>query len=138
MDRNAIIERVARDHGVLLGQDDPILVTITIMDSVLADYTARVEASVARLESTLEDISVRHARQSRATAEEVVDTAAKAASAEIRAAGRTAAASMAAALIEGQQGMRQPGGLARTAALWALSVILLGAGTTLAILIFQS
>jgi len=44
MDVQRLIGEVAKRHHVLLGPDDPILVTLTLNELILTDYLARVDA----------------------------------------------------------------------------------------------
>lgn len=84
IDKDAIIQNVAKKHHVLLGQNDPILVTVTIMEEVFNTYLAEVEKSVNRTNEGMEDISFQYMEQSKKLAQNIVGAAINDISAKIR------------------------------------------------------
>lgn len=85
VNKEAIIQEVARKHQVLLGPNDPILVTVTIQEEVFNAYLAEVEKSLERTAESMEDISMQYIEQSKRLAQSVVGAAVNDVSSQIRA-----------------------------------------------------
>lgn len=85
INKEAIIQEVARKHQVLLGPNDPILVTVTIQEEVFNAYLAEVEKSLDRTAASMEDISMQYIEQSKRLAQSVVGAAVNDVSSQIRA-----------------------------------------------------
>ncbi len=108
IDFDELRKTVAIKHNVLLGPDDPILVTVTLHDLVLGRYvevlTAQNEAHQKALAAVLQE----HVEQSKATAGRVITDAADYVSGQVRQA-------VTAALSEAGAQLRQDVAEARTA-----------------------
>lgn len=83
IDKQAIIEEVARKHKILLGSDDPILTTVAIHDVVIAEYIDQINRSIENLKSELEVINYRHLKNSKAIAKDIIGQASEIAAEQI-------------------------------------------------------
>jgi len=75
IDRDAVIQAVVKQHGILLGKDDPILAFLAVHDVVLGEYSKEMTAAVEQLQEHLELVTDRHHNQSKELAETIVGKA---------------------------------------------------------------
>lgn len=81
-----LIGEVAKRHDLLLSRDDPVLVTVTLNELILAEALAQLQAS---LDAASQDIAASAAKQieaSKITAEQLITAAADYVANEVRAA----------------------------------------------------
>ncbi len=143
LDIERIIGEVARRHSVLLRHDDPILVSITLNDHLLARALARIEATVAASQDQIAASTAQaHAQQlaaSKRLGEQLVQAAAEHIAGEVRSAAGEAVDVIKAAVVaeltmarQATEGMRQ----IRTTVWWASAMALAATvfAVTLAIL----
>ncbi len=143
LDIERIIGEVAKRHDLLLRRDDPILVSITLHDYLLARAMARIEATVATSQDQIAASTAQaHAQQlaaSKRLGEQLVQAAAEHIAGEVRSAAGEAVDVIRAAVVaeltmarQTREGMRQ----IRTTVWWASAIALVAAtvAVTLAIL----
>lgn len=53
LDRDEIIQIIAKDFGILLTKDDPVLAVLAVHDVVLGYYTNEVNINIERLKKNL-------------------------------------------------------------------------------------
>jgi len=91
LDFDEIRKEVAIRHNVLLGKDDPILVTVTINELVLERYLDLVSEHYEDVSRTLAVTTQQQIEQSKATAAKIITDAANYVSEQIRQASAQAA-----------------------------------------------
>lgn len=143
LDIERIIGEVAKRHNVLLRHDDPILVSITLHDYLLARALARIEAAVAASQDQIAASTAQaHAQQltaSKRLGEQLVQAAGEHIAGEVRsAAGEAVDAIKAAVVAELTVARQTTAGLRqiRTTVWWASAIALVATAiaVTLAIL----
>ena len=72
IDRDAVIQAVVKQHGILLGKDDPILAFLAVHDVILDEYSVKMTAATEQLQEHLELITDRYHHQSKELAETIV------------------------------------------------------------------
>lgn len=75
IDRDAVIQAVVKQHGILLGKDDPILAFLAVHDVILGEYTKEMTGAVEQLQEHLELVTERYHGQSKELAETIVGKA---------------------------------------------------------------
>ncbi|MCD2514651.1 hypothetical protein [Comamonas endophytica] len=75
IDFDEIRKELAIRHNVLLGKDDPILVTVTLNELVLKQYLDLVESQYAETSKELTVILQQHVEQSKQTAGKIITEA---------------------------------------------------------------
>lgn len=75
LDRDAVIQAVVKQHGILLGKDDPILAFLAVHDVILGEYSKEMTVAVEQLQEHLELVTDRHHGQSKELAETIVGKA---------------------------------------------------------------
>lgn len=75
IDRDAVIQAVVKQHGILLGKDDPILAFLAVHDVILGEYTKEMTSAVEQLQEHLELVTDRYHGQSKELAETIVGKA---------------------------------------------------------------
>jgi hypothetical protein len=75
LDRDAVIQAVVKQHGILLGKDDPILSFLAVHDVIIGEYSEKMTAAVEKLQEHLELVTDRHHSQSKELAETIVGKA---------------------------------------------------------------
>ncbi len=73
--REKIIQEVAKKHHVLLGPDDPVLVTVTIHEEIFKQYVSELKKAVDSTSTSMEEISFQYQEQSKKLAQSVVGAA---------------------------------------------------------------
>ena len=143
LDIERIVGEVAKRHNLLLRRDDPILVSITLHDHLLARALARIEATVTASQDQIAASTAQaHAQQlaaSKRLGEQLVQAAAEHIAGEVRSAAGEAVDAIKAAVVaeltvarQTSEGMRQ----IRTTVWWAsaLAFAATAVAITLAIL----
>jgi hypothetical protein len=129
LDIERIIGEVAKRHNVLLRHDDPILVSITLHDYLLARALARIEGAVAASQNQIAASTAQaHAQQlaaSKRLGKQLVQAAAEHIAGEVRSAAGEAVDAIKAAVVaeltlarQATEGMRQ----IRTTVWWAAAI----------------
>jgi hypothetical protein len=77
LNRDEIIQVIAKDFGILLTKDDPVLAVLAVHDVVLRHYTAEVTSSMEQLKEHLELVTDRYQDQTKALGETLVSNAVK-------------------------------------------------------------
>ena len=75
IDRDTVIQTVVKQHGILLGKDDPILSFLAVHDVVLSEYTKEMTGAVKQLHESLELVTDRYHSQCKELAETIVGKA---------------------------------------------------------------
>lgn len=75
IDRDAVIQAVVKEYGILLGKDDPILAFLAVHDVVLRQYSAELSGTMNQLQEHLELVTDRYHGQSKELAETIVGNA---------------------------------------------------------------
>lgn len=84
IDYDEIRKEVAIRHGVLLGENDPILVTVTLNELVLQRYVETISDQSESHQKALAATLAAHTEQSKETAGRVITDAASYVSGEVR------------------------------------------------------
>ena len=84
LNQDEIIQVVAKDYGILLTKDDPVLAVLAVHDVVLRHYTAEVTSSMEHLREQLELVTDRYQGHTKALGEALVGNAVKQISTESR------------------------------------------------------
>lgn len=79
IDIEDLISRVARRHKILLSEDDPVLVTVTLNEYILEHYSEITKKSTEKLKIDLEEIYYRQAEESKECARRVMNVTLKSA-----------------------------------------------------------
>jgi hypothetical protein len=87
MDMDAVIAKVAKEHRVLLGKDDPILVAVALNKEILEAYVAEIDEKLRRNAEMAAEENVRALDVSKKTAENLINGAAAFVAGEIKSAG---------------------------------------------------
>ena len=91
LDKQLIIQEIAKRHKVVLSEDDPIFSVIYLHDVIFDHYTARTDKSIHALAMDVEAITARYRENSKELAEQIVGKAVEVARNEIRTAGNETA-----------------------------------------------
>lgn len=75
LDKDAVIQAVVKQHGILLSKDDPILAFLAVHDVILGEYSKEMTTAVEQLQEHLELVTDRHYGQSKELAETIVGKA---------------------------------------------------------------
>jgi actin-like ATPase involved in cell morphogenesis len=73
--KEKIIQEVAKKHHVLLGPDDPVLVTVTIHEEIFKQHVSELKKAVNSTSESMEEISFQYQEQSKKLAQTVVGAA---------------------------------------------------------------
>lgn len=82
-----LIGEVAKRHRVLVDPHDPVFVTVTLNEVLLAEHVHNLQSALERAEKTTEAASRRHLETARRTADSLVTETSKHFVDEVRAAG---------------------------------------------------
>lgn len=91
LDKQLIIQEIAKRHKVVLSENDPIFSVIYLHDVIFDQYTNRMDKTVQGLTMEVEAITARYRENSRELAEQIVGKAVEVARTEIRTAGNETA-----------------------------------------------
>jgi len=72
LDTDAVIDLVAREHGIFLSKNDPLLSLLAVNDIILAQHSNYLTAQVKDLKEDLESITDRYQLQSKEIADVIV------------------------------------------------------------------
>lgn len=86
-----LIGEVAERHNVLIGADDPIFMTVTLNERLLAEALARIKAELAASQDQIAAGTAQHLAAAKALSERLITAAAGYAAGEVRAAAGEAA-----------------------------------------------
>lgn len=100
IDIERLIGEVARRHNLLLSRDDPILVSVTLNELVLAALLSRLDQMLQNAEARVASSSVQHAEVMKEVAARLITASAIYADKEIRTAAQTGAAEIIAVISE--------------------------------------
>lgn len=75
LNRDEIIQVIARDFGILLTKDDPVLAVLAVHDVVLRHYTAEVTSSLEQIKGHLESVTDRYQTHIKSSSEALVGKA---------------------------------------------------------------
>ena len=81
-----LIGEVAKRHDLLLSRDDPVLVTVTLNELILAEALAQLQASLGEAKHEIAASTAKQVEASKTIAEQLITAAADYAAGEIRAA----------------------------------------------------
>ena len=81
-----LIGEVAKRHDLLLSRDDPVLVTVTLNELILAEALAQLRASVEAAGEDIAASAAKHIEASKVIAEQLITAAADYVANEVRAA----------------------------------------------------
>lgn len=87
MDIQRLVGEVAKKHHVLLSPDDPIFVSVTLYEALLAEHLQRVQDAVEKASRSILATSAGHVEAARAVASELVVESARLAGDQVRDAG---------------------------------------------------
>ncbi len=102
-----LIGEVAKRHHILLSEDDPVLVTLTLNELILTRAIAEIEAHIQACKEQASIAAAEHIAASKALAEDIVTAGAVYLAGELRAAVAEAIAALGAAVAQSIE--RQPG-----------------------------
>jgi hypothetical protein len=105
-DMKELIGEVAKRHHILLSEDDPVLVTLTLNELILTRSIVEIEAHIQACKEQASVAAAEHIAASKALAEDIVTAGAAYLASELRAAVAEATAALGAAA---QSIERQPG-----------------------------
>ena len=128
MDVQRLIGEVAKRHNVLITENDPILVTLTLNELLLAEYLERVHARVQAAEDEISAGVAQSLAASKDIAAQLVTGAAGYVAEQVKAAGASVQAELLEALRREVNAAREAAEQAARAKRYALSA----AGVTLA------
>ncbi|RCT89649.1 hypothetical protein [Acinetobacter baumannii] len=77
MDKDLLIQEVAKRHHVLLSPDDPIFITVTLNELIIKDYLAQAEMKLSETEQTIYEMQAKSIQDSKIVAEKIVTEGAK-------------------------------------------------------------
>lgn len=77
MDKDLLIQEVAKRHHVLLSPDDPILITVTLNELIIKHHIDQVETKFSETENAIYEMQQQLAQNSKAVAEKIVTDGAK-------------------------------------------------------------
>jgi len=72
LDTQAVVDLVAKEHGIFLSQNDPLLSVLAINDVVLSSYASDLANQLSDVKEHLETVTVRHQQQSKEIAQTIV------------------------------------------------------------------
>lgn len=125
MDVQRLIGEVAKRHNVLLGPSDPILVTLTLNELVLAQYVERLNATLEQAEDRTAAGSAQQIAAARELAGKLVTETGGYVAGQVEEAGRAVQAQLIASLsrqVQAAQEAAQQAAIARRMALYAALV----------------
>lgn len=125
MDVQRLIGEVAKRHNVLLGPSDPILVTLTLNELVLAQYVDRLTATLEQAEDRTAAGSAQQIATARELAGKLVTETGGYVARQVEEAGRAVEAQLIASLgrqVQAAQEAAQQAAIARRTALYAALV----------------
>lgn len=125
MDVQRLIGEVAKRHNVLLGPSDPILVTLTLNELVLAQYVERLNATLEQAEDRAAAGSAQQIAAARELAGKLVTETGGYVAGQVEEAGRAVQAQLIASLsrqVQAAQEAAQQAAIARRMALYAALV----------------
>ncbi|QCG92924.1 hypothetical protein E6C67_02940 (plasmid) [Azospirillum sp. TSA2s] len=125
MDVQRLIGEVAKRHNVLLGPSDPILVTLTLNELVLAQYVERLTATLEQAEDRTAAGSAQQIAAARELAGKLVTETGGYVAGQVEEAGRAVHAQLIASLgrqVQAAQEAAQQASMARRTALYAALV----------------
>jgi hypothetical protein len=144
MDVQRLIMEVAKRHNVLLGPNDPILVTLTLNELILADYVERVHALLVAAQEETSAGTTQQLEAAREIASKLVTGVAGYVAEQVHQAGATLRAEIIETMKQESRAARQAAREAATAkrsafiaAIIAVAASALGAGLLLGALIFK-
>lgn len=129
-----LIGEVAKRHGLLLGPNDPILVTLTLNELIVGGYVDRVQAAIGDTLDQLSGAQAQHIEAAREIASAIVTRAADYGADQIHKAVDDLVAGLRAGLAADVAAAREAADQARQArmgAIWAL----VGAAVLLALVV---
>lgn len=129
-----LIGEVARRHGVLLGQDDPILVSLTLNELIVGEYVARMERALVNSLDQLSGAQTQHIEAAREIASEIVTRAAEYGAGQIEVAVDDLVARLRGGMIADVAAAREAAHRATRARDWAMWAVV-GAAALLALAI---
>ncbi len=100
LDKQLIIQEIAKRHKVVLGEDDPIFSIIYLHDVIFDQYTSRTDQTVQSLAMEVEAITARYRENSRELAEQIIGKAVEVARIEIRKSGNETADAWRSQMVE--------------------------------------
>ncbi len=103
----ALIGEVAKRHHLLLSEDDPVLVTLTLNELILTRAIAQIQAHIEACKEQTSIAAAEHIAASKALAEDIITAGAAYLAGELRAAVDEAKAVLGAAVDKSVE--RQPG-----------------------------
>ncbi len=71
-DTDAVVDLVAKEHGIFLSKNDPLLSVLAMNDIVLSGYSQTLSNQLNEVKEHLEMITSRHQQQSKDLAEVIV------------------------------------------------------------------
>jgi hypothetical protein len=93
-DVKELIGEVAKRHHILLSEDDPVLVTLTLNELILTRAIAQIEAHIEACKEQVSIAAAEHIAASKALAEDIVTAGAAYLAGELRAAVAEATATL--------------------------------------------
>lgn len=120
-----LIGEVAKRHNVLVDPQDPIFVTITLNELLLAEHVQKMQASLERAEKAAALASSRHLEVTRRTAADLVADSSRHVSDQMRAAGsalRTQLQQLVQQLVASAEAAASEAARQRRASEWAAAV----------------
>ncbi len=106
-DVKELIGEVAKRHHILLSEDDPVLVTLTLNELILTRAIVEIEAHIQACKEQASIAAAEHIAASKALAEDIVTAGAAYLAGELRVAVAEATAALGAAVAQSIE--RQPG-----------------------------
>jgi molecular chaperone GrpE (heat shock protein) len=72
IDRDTVIQTVAKEHGILISKDDPILAFLAVHDVCIDAYAHKMSSAISTVNEKLESVTDQHHRDSRKLAEKII------------------------------------------------------------------
>lgn len=76
IDKDILIQEVAKRHHVLLNEDDPILVTVTLNEIILKHYLDQTDNKLSEVEQSFYEMQREALSNARATSEKIITSGA--------------------------------------------------------------
>jgi len=137
MEMKWLIGEVAKRHGIVLGKDDPVLVTLTFHEVVMREYVEQVVSAVEEATAEMAAASAQQVEYARRAAKELLGGAAAGAGEEVRLAGERVRARLADAAEEQVRDLRREVMAARRERWLALGCAVVAVGGALATLVLR-